>query len=345
MKAVVLHEWGEPLKLEEVPIPRVGLGEALVKVRACGIGLTLNWIKAGYMGGSLPRIIGHEVAGDVVEIGEQVTNVKVGERVCVYFYLTCGTCEFCRKNRETLCRNFHGFVGAAIDGGYAEYVKLPEDNLIHIPDELSYEEASIIPDAIGTPLHAIRERAQIRPPDAVMVVGAAGGVGIHTVQMAKLCGGWVVAVDTSDEKLSKTREFGADAVINISSQDFVEEARRLTGGKGVDAVIDFICTTDTLDKGFRSLNKGGKLVCMARGRVNPGQEATLVISPGSLVGNEFVLTGSRCVTKQELAEAIEIVRQGRIKSVITRKFSFDEVEQAHKLLDEGKIFGRAVLIM
>lgn len=344
MKALVLHEWGGPLKLEEVPIPKVGPREALVKVRACGIGLTLKWIREGKMGGSVPRIIGHEVAGEVVEIGEQVAKIKVGERVCVYFYLTCGTCEFCRKNRETLCRNFRGYVGAVIDGGYAEYVKLPEENLIPIPDELSFEEAAIIPDAIGTPLHAVRERAQVRPPDTVIVVGAGGGVGIHAVQIAKLCGGWVIAVDTSDEKLAKTRELGADAVINDSKEDFVEEAKRLTGGKGVDVVLDFVCTTDTLNKGFRSLDRGGRLVCMAVGHIGPG-EATLAVPPWSLVANELVLTGSRCITKQELVESIEVVRQGRIKPVITRTFSLEEVENAHKLLDERKIFGRAMLVM
>jgi len=344
VKALVLHEWGGPLKLEEVPIPKVGPREALVKVRACGIGLTLNWLRQGKMGGSVPRIIGHEIAGEVVEVGKQVTTVKVGQRVCVYFYLTCGVCEFCRKNRETLCRNFRGYVGAVIDGGYAEYVKLPEENLLPIPDDMSFEDAAIIPDAIGTPLHACRERAQIKPPDTVIVVGAGGGVGIHTVQMAKLCGGWVIAVDTSDEKLAKTKELGADAVINAAREDFVEEAKRLTGGKGVDAVIDFVCTTDTLNKGLRSLDRGGRLVCMAEGRTGPG-EATLAIPPGYLVLNELVLTGSRCITKQELVESIEVVRQGRIKPVITQKFSLEKVEQAHKLLDERKIFGRAMLVI
>ncbi|MFH1169217.1 MAG: alcohol dehydrogenase catalytic domain-containing protein [Chloroflexota bacterium] len=345
MKALVLHEWGGPLKLEDVPVPKVGPGEALVKVRASGIGLTLNWIRQGLMGGKLPRIIGHEIAGDVVEVGPQVKSRKVGDRVCVYFYLNCGTCEFCRQNRETLCRNFGGVVGAAIDGGYAEYVKLPEENLLPIPDEMSYEDASIIPDAIGTPLHTVRERAQVRPPDTVMVMGAAGGVGIHAVQMAKLCGGWVIGVDTTDDKLAKTIEMGADAVINVFKKDFVEEAKRLTKGKGVDAVIDFVCTNDTLKKGFQSLNRGGRLVCLARGRAEPGVESALSVPPGALVGNEFIITGAKYCTKQELAETIEIVRQGRIKPIITQRFSMADVEKAHKLLDEGKIFGRAVMIM
>lgn len=341
MKALVLREWGGPLHLEDVPVPKAGAREALVKVRACGIGLTLKWIRAGGLGGSVPRIIGHEIAGEVVEIGSQVTNVKVGERVCVYFYLTCGICEFCRKNRETLCRDFRGYVGAVIDGGYAEYAKLPEENLFRIPDELSFEEASIIPDAIGTPLHALRERAQVRPPDHVMVVGAGGGVGIHAVQIAKLCGGRVIAVDISEQKLDKAKELGADAVIHGAEKDFAEEARRLTGGKGVDAVIDFVCTTDTAEKGFRSLNTGGRLVFMATG----GPGATFAAPPRSFFSKELVVTGGRCCTKQELAETIEIVKQGRVRSVITQRFSLEQVESAHRLIDENKIVGRAVLVM
>jgi len=341
VKAMVLHEWGGTLNLEEVPIPKVGPEEALIKVRACGIGLTLKWIRAGNLGGSVPRIIGHEIAGEVVEIGSQVTNVKVGERVCVYFYLTCGICEFCRKNRETLCRNFRGYVGTVIDGGYAEYVKLPEENLFHIPDQISFEEASIIPDAIGTPLHALRERAQVKPLDNVMVVGAGGGVGIHAVQIARLCGGRVIAVDISELKLEKTKELGADAVINGAEKDFAEEARRLTEGKGVDAIIDFVCTADTAEKGFRSLNTGGRLVFMAAG----GPGAAFTASPRSFFNKELVVTGGRCCTKQELTETIEIVKQGRIKSVVTQTFSLEEAELAHRLIDENKIVGRAVMVM
>lgn len=341
MKAQVLREWGGPLHLEEVPVPKVGPKEALVKVRACGIGLTLKWIRAGSLGGSVPRIIGHEIAGEVVETGSQVTNVKVGERVCVYFYLTCGLCEFCRKNRETLCRNFRGYVGTVIDGGYAEYAKLPEENLFHIPDQISFEEASIIPDAIGTPLHALRERAQVKPLDNVMVVGAGGGVGVHAVQIARLCGGRVIAVDISELKLEKTKELGADAVINGAEKDFAEEANRLTEDKGVDAVIDFVCTTDTVEKGFRSLNTGGRLVLMATG----GPGAIFAAPPRSFFNKELVVTGGRCCTKQELTETIEIVKQGRIKCVVTQTFSLEEVELAHQLIDENKMIGRAVMVM
>lgn len=340
MKALVLHEFGGRFQLEEVPIPRVGPGEALVKVRACGIGLTVDWIRQGVLGGSVPRIMGHEVAGDVAEVAQGVKNVKVGDRVIVYFYFNCGVCEFCRKGRESLCANFGGFVGAHRDGGYADYIKVPAENLLPIPNEIAYVEASIIADAIGTPIHCIRERAQVRPLDDVMVVGAGGGVGIHAVQMARLCGGRVLGVDLTEEKLATVKELGADEVINAAKVDFAEEARRLTGGKGVDVVIDFVGSTESLAKSFRALGTGGKLVILAS---YPG--ASMNLTPISFIFQELVVMGSRYVTKAELAEAIEIVRQGRIKPVVSQTFPLEKVEEAHQLLAQNKITGRAAMVM
>src|SRR5438876_6709310 len=215
MKAMVLHEKGGTLGHEEVPQPQTGPGEELVRVRACGAGLTVVHIKQGRLGNMvLPRIIGHEIAGEVVEVGEGVTTVHRGDKVIVYFYLTCGYCRWCGSGREDLCANFRGFVGVHIDGGFAEYVRLPARNLVHIPPELDYTEAAIVADAVSTPLHALRERVQLRPPETVMVIGAGGGVGIHAVQMAKVLGARVIGVDVSDEKLALVRSMGADEVIN-----------------------------------------------------------------------------------------------------------------------------------
>jgi propanol-preferring alcohol dehydrogenase len=177
-----------------------------------------------------------------------------------------------------------------------------------------------------------------------MIVGAGGGVGIHAVQIARLCGGRVIAVDTSEEKLAKTKEVGADATINASRLDYVEESKKLTRGEGVDAILDLVCTSDTLSKDYRSLNRGGRLVCMASGRSDPGG-ATLAVTPGSIVSSEFVVTGSRYCTKQEFIETMEMVKEGRIKPVITQTFSLEEVPKAHDLLDQAKITGRAVMIM
>ena len=154
MKAMVLTELGAPLRLRTVPVPAIGPGDVLLRVRATGVGLTVVIMSAvpGRVT-SFPRIPGHEVAGEVVEIGSEVTHVKVGERVTCHFYLTCGTCRFCRSGRETLCTAFRGNVGLACDGAYAEYMAIPAANVTPIPAGVSDLEAAIAADAICTPYH------------------------------------------------------------------------------------------------------------------------------------------------------------------------------------------------
>ena len=194
MKALVLEESGGPLIMKDVPVPKPGAGEALVRVRACGVGLTLAWNRLGRGFGrgdsppKMPRIIGHEIAGDVVEVGPNVNSFKPGDRVNVYFYLTCGDCRWCNVGREDLCDNHYGYVGQQIDGGLGEYVSLSVRNLCHIPPEMSYVDAAVTADAVATPVHVLQERAHVRASETVVVLGAGGGVGIHMVQMAKLLG-------------------------------------------------------------------------------------------------------------------------------------------------------------
>jgi alcohol dehydrogenase, propanol-preferring len=171
MRALILKEPGGPLLLEDVPLPQPGPFEVLVRVRACGLGLTLVWNRNGRgsgdggAGDKLPRIIGHEIAGDVVECGAHVRNFQPEDRVNVYYYLTCGDCRWCNVGREDLCDSHTGYVGRQIDGGLAEYVKLPARNLCHIPAEVSYMDAAITADAIATPVHVLRERAQVKSPE------------------------------------------------------------------------------------------------------------------------------------------------------------------------------------
>src|SRR6266545_1546885 len=172
---------------------------------------------------SFPRIPGHEVAGEVVEIGSEVAHVGVGDRVTCHFYLTCGVCRFCRSGRETLCPASPGNVGMASDGAYAEYMAIPARNVTPIPQGVSDVDAAIAADAIATPYHACREEARVGPGDSVLIVGAGGGVGIHAVQMAKLCGGWVLAADITDEKLAAAGDCGADALVDGRRDDLAAQ--------------------------------------------------------------------------------------------------------------------------
>ena len=335
MRAMVLNELGGPLKLEDVPIPEVGHGEALVKVKACGVGYTVS--KTRKSRGIVPRIPGHEVAGEIVDVGEGVKNVQVGDQVTVYYYLTCGNCKYCRTDRETLCLHFGGYVGVHVNGGYAEYMKLPAENFIKLPEDIPAVEASIIADAVATPWKVMKERARVRPLEDVLIVGAGGGVGIHAVAMAKLFGARVIAADISEEKLEATRKVGADDVINARNTPMEEEVKRLTAEKGVDAAIDFVNVTETLEASLNSLATGGKLVCMTGG--------TFQVNTQMLVDKELEIMGSRYVTKQELIESIELVRLGKIELIVTQTFPLEEADVAHQMVDQNKVIGRAALVI
>jgi propanol-preferring alcohol dehydrogenase len=211
MRAQVLHRWGGPLVFEEVAMPSPGPGEALVKVDACGVGLTvLNYMRGdlGQRPEDLPRIPGHEVIGTVAETGPGVVGFRRGDRVMSYFYLICGHCDCCRTSHEPLCRNLKGNVGVARDGGYADYLVLPAVNFLPLPNGIDPVAATAIPDAIATPFHACR-RAAVGPGDVVVVIGAGGGVGIHMLQMARLFGAEVIGVDAGQAKLDAIRAAGA----------------------------------------------------------------------------------------------------------------------------------------
>ena len=227
MRAMVLPAFGAPLRLQTVPRPSIGPNDVLLRVRAAGVGLTVVIMTAnpGRVT-SFPRIPGHEVAGAVVEVGAEVTSVAVGARVVCHFYLTCGACRFCRSGHETLCTAFRGYVGQASDGGYAEYMAVPARNVTPIPSGVSDLDAAIASDAIATPYHACREEARVGPGDTVLIVGAGGGVGIHGVQVAKLCGGWVVGVDITDDKLDAAKAAGADAIVDGRAGDLAAQGAR-----------------------------------------------------------------------------------------------------------------------
>ena len=337
MRAMVLDEWGGPMTEQERPTPEPGPGEALMQVRAAGVGLTLAHMRRGVFGGSTPRIMGHELAGDIVALGRGVESLQVGDRVGVYFYLNCGACKWCRGGRETLCENWKGFVGVHIDGGWAEYVSLPAQNLLVLPEGLDYEAAAIAADAVCTPWHACKERAQIKPLDDVLIIGAGGGVGIHGVQMAKHFGGRVIAVDISEEKLNLCREWGASEVIDANQEDVAEAVMRITDGKGVEAAIDFNGSPDTFQAAIASTGRGGRTVLIG---AKPGE---VTFPHTQLITEEKIVTGSRYSTKKELAETFELVARGIITPVIGRRLPFTGVESIFEDLYAERLLGRGAL--
>ncbi len=337
MRALVLHEFGGPLRMEERPVPEPAHGEVLLRVRACAVDQFDLIIRDGnWPSANLPLILGHEVAGEVEAVGPGVENVSPGERVASTLYLTCGICKFCRTGRETLCLNFGGHLGAEVDGGFAEFMTLPANMLVPVAENISFEEASILANAVGTPYHAVKVRADVRPGETVVVVGAGGGVGVHAVQIARLCGARVFGVELPGEKLELVKEMGADAALSARG-DWAAEVLERTGGSGAEKVIQLV-GGETYGPSLRCLAVGGRMVIIGS---HTGFD--LPVPAIDVITKELEILGSRNTTKQELAEVADLAARGLLRPIVSRTFSLEEVEEAHTLLREGKIPARAVV--
>jgi propanol-preferring alcohol dehydrogenase len=292
MKAMVLEAPNTPFVLKQVPDPEPGPGEAVARVLACGSGLTIQHVKAGRMPAEFPRIIGHEIAGEIVEVGGGVSGIAAGDPVTAYYYLNCGHCRWCLANLEPLCDNTGGNVGKNCDGGYAEFIKLPAHLFIKLPDGLDDKaqpaETAVISDAIATPLKVLK-RARIKAGETVAVFGAGGGVGIHQVMMARWARTRVIAVETRAEKFDACREAGADEVVDASSGNVAEALLDLTNGHGVDVAIDYVSVTATLEAGARALGKRGRLVTLGgAGQFFQADAMAMLLNEQDLLGSRYV---------------------------------------------------------
>jgi D-arabinose 1-dehydrogenase-like Zn-dependent alcohol dehydrogenase len=342
MKALVLHAPNTPFDLTEVPDPVAGAGEAVAKVYACGSGLTIQHFKAGRVPAVFPRIIGHEICAEIVEVGAGVDGLEVGDIVTSYFYMCCGRCKHCRENFQPLCENFKGFVGREIDGGYAEYVKLPERWFIKLPDGLDWQNrpahVGVAMDALATPYKVLR-RARIKSGETVAVMGGGGGLGIHQVLMAKWVGARVIAVDTKAKKFDACREAGADEIVDASKDDVVDALMDLTNGKGVDVVVDYVSAKRTLEAGVQSLGKHGRLVTLG------GAGQTFSVGAAHLLNKEIDVLGSRYVSPLEIIETYELMARGEVSPIVTEIRPMQEAEIVHDLVEHGEITGRAALLI
>jgi len=340
MKAMVLRGPNTPFELAEMPDPVAGPGEAVARVITCGSGLTIQHAKAGRRAIRFPRIIGHEITGEIVAVGAGVSSLKVGDGVTAHFYLFCGHCRFCLANLEPLCPNSGGNVGLECDGGYAEYIKLPAHIFIKYPQGLDYKthpaEMGVITDALATPYKVLR-RAAIKAGETVAVIGAGGGVGIHQVMMAKWARARVIAVDIAATKFEACRKAGADEVVNPRDGDMVAALRELTHGDGVDVVVDYVCTTATLEAGIKALGCRGRLVILG-GAAQPFQ-----VPAREMLTNEQAILGSRYVTRVEILEACDLVARGEVWPLVSEIRPLREAEAVHDLVERGEVTGRAVL--
>ncbi|WP_245431188.1 alcohol dehydrogenase catalytic domain-containing protein [Rhodoplanes roseus] len=339
---MVLQAAGTPFVMTELPDPVPGPGEAVARVLACGAGLTIQHVKAGRKPVRFPRVIGHEITGEIVAVGRDVTGLAVGDAVTAYYYLNCGRCAWCRDELEPLCPHGGGNVGVDCDGGYAEYVGLPAHIFIRLPPELDHRahpaEIGVVTDAIATP-YKVLSRARVRPGETVAVFGAGGGLGLHQVMMARRAGARVIAVDVAADKFDACREAGADATVNPRDGDVVAALRDLTDGQGVDVVVDYVSATSTLEAGVRALGRRGRLVTLG------GAGQPFGVSSLALLSGEQEILGSRYVTRREIRECLDLVARGEVWPLVTEIRPLAEAESVHDKVERGTVIGRAALLV
>jgi D-arabinose 1-dehydrogenase-like Zn-dependent alcohol dehydrogenase len=338
MRARWIARWDGPLEAGERPEPRPEPGEVAIEVEACGVGLTvLNCIRGdlGSDPGDLPRVPGHELVGHVVDRGAGVDPALVGRRVMAYFYLFCGACPRCFAGQEPLCERLGGYVGVHRDGGYAERVALPARNTVPLPSAVNPVSATVIPDAIATPVHVCR-RSGMRPGERVVVVAAGGGVGVHMVQVAQLHGADVAGLEASDKKLAfLSDELGVEPV---DSSDFSTAQLPGRWGARADVVIDLLGSEASLEWSGDVLAPGGRLVLLT---TFPGVGWRL--TPRQLVLSEATVLGSRYASRHELVLAAQLVADERVRPVISQEVPANRVEELHSALRTGELLGRGAL--
>ncbi len=340
MKCMVLEAFNEPLALRERPIPTPGDDEVVIKVGACGICRTDLKVWSGSHPAirKLPQVLGHEVAGEVVEIGKSVDKSLLGKHAVIYVYLSCGVCRFCMSGREILCTQLKGQIGFNRDGGYAEYMKTPADSLFLIPPDLAFEKASIITDAVATPYRALTAKAKVQPGQTVAVMGA-GGLGLHAVQIARALGAEVFVMDINEKALNMAREMGAEKVFLVTNEDPLKEILELTGGEGFDVVMDFVGKPNMELLGINLLKVAGKFVAVGYTPTDSFQVQSM-----KLVSRELEIYGSRSCGRQDLKETIDLVSSGKVKPVVAEFHPLAEANTALRKLELGNLIGRSVLI-
>jgi NADPH:quinone reductase-like Zn-dependent oxidoreductase len=340
MKAVRFHQHGGPevLVYEEAPDPVPSSVEVVIRVNACALNHLDIWARTGLPGERivLPHISGSDIAGAVYSIPEGETKIHVGDAVIVNPGLSCGRCDKCLLGNDNQCR-YYTIIGYGTDGGYAQFVSVPSANVLTKPEGLDFVEASSIPLVFLTAYHMLATKAAVQPGEVTLVLGANSGVGSAAIQVAKAFGSVVIATAGDEEKMAKARTLGADHVINHYSQDFLEEARKITGKRGVDVVIEHVGKA-TWEKSLKCLAKGGRLITCG---ATTGPEA--VTDLRYVFNRELRVCGSYMGRKGELMRVLELFKMGKLKPVVDSVFPLQEARRAQLRMEKSEHFGKIVL--
>lgn len=340
MLAVWIEEHGGPevLRYGELPRPEPGKGEVLVRLRAAALNHLDIWVRKGWPGLKLtyPHILGADGAGEIAAVGPEVTEWKVGDRVVINPNIGCGQCRYCLAGYDNRCERWQ-LLGETRSGTYAQYVVVPARNVYPLPDGFDEHAAAAAALVFQTAWHSLITRGALKPGEHVLIVGASGGVNTASIQIAKFAGCTVYVVGSNERKLALAKSLGADVLINrVEHPNWHREVLRLTGGRGVDVVVDNVGTTFPMS--FKAAAKGGRILTVG----NTG-------GPVFEIDNRFIFSkhlsviGSTMSTQEDFRTVMELVFARKLKPVLDRVFPLEEAREAHEYLESGKQLGKVTL--
>jgi NADPH:quinone reductase-like Zn-dependent oxidoreductase len=338
MRAALIREHGDVnvVQVGDVEAPIPAAGEVTLRVLCAGLNHLDIWVRMGRTKLKMPHILGSEAVGIVTAVGLSVESPRVGEHVIVNPALSCGHCEFCRRGEQSLCASF-GIIGLSRDGTFAEQAVVPAANCYPKPPHLSDEEAGALALSHVTAWRMLMTRAQVKPGESVLIHGIGGGVALSALQFAKRIGAEVFVTSSSNEKLSRAKELGADHTINYRQASVVEWIRQHTGDQGVDVAIDAVgAATWPLD--FKCVRKGGRVVLCG---VTSGAEAETDLR--TLYWNQITVLGSTLGSSGDFAEMLAAVNVNQLRPIIDEVFPLDRVHDAMAKMEDGRQFGKIVL--
>jgi len=338
MRAAVFHGERKPLSLEDLDVPTLGAGEALVRTAACGVCATdLHYLHGIPTFKKPPIVLGHEISGIVAEVAPGVAPWTSGDRVLVPPVLSCGTCVRCSEGRDNICERMR-MVGNHVDGGFAEYLKVPAHMLVPLPADLPLQESAIISDAVSTPFHAVVNRGNVRPGEWAAIFGC-GGVGLNAVQIAAAVGAAVIAVDVDPRKLDLAKRLGAVKTFNSKEHNVPKAIREVTDG-GADAAFEAVGKPAVQDQAFQSVRPGGRLVLVGYSSENWN------LNVGRVMFREIAVLGSLGCRAADFPRVIELVQQQRVRlgPVVSERVPLEKVNDALQALEAGAAIGRQLVV-
>lgn len=340
MTAAVIHQHGERdvVQLEQIPIPEPGADEVRIRVHACG----LNWLDIGIRRGPkfgavpLPITTGSDISGTIDALGDNVAGWQVGDAVTVYSLITCGVCEFCREGNVTVCAK-HQIIGEHINGGLAEYVIVPANNLIPKPENLSHVETAALPVVTMTAWHMLISVAKLQAGETVFIPGAGGGVASIGIQIAKYAGAKVYASTSTSKKMQGAKKLGADVVVNYHDDDWVAQIMGATDDRGVDVAQDNVGAL-TWSHTLKTLARNGRMVVCGS---HSGTNFDLAIP--QIYHRQLSILGANGGTYTELVTALDLINEGHIRPVIDTILPLEQIHEGHRILEEHDHFGKVIM--